>query len=229
MDYMEYTEGKYGFVLIEEKKNKRYFLVDYENVKHHAFEGMEELRAEDTLIVFYTENANTMPISLFRPLADSPAEVLFFNVACGMPNALDLQLSSYIGFIIGDDPEAECYIISADKGFDFVINFWHDRQKIIRRIINIKGDIAPVNPVESSEAKEQTINTASEEESEFDQTMKTIGLTKAQALQMRFIINQCQNMKEEKQRLSQANSLIGKTFGSPNQKRFYAAIKPFLK
>ena len=42
------------------KSKKRYFLVDYENVKTEGFQGIDELEKSDTVIIFYSANADKM-------------------------------------------------------------------------------------------------------------------------------------------------------------------------
>ena len=65
--------------------------------------------------------------------------------------------------------------------------------------------------------------------SEFDMVVKKLKLSDSQTEQAREIINKCNNQTKAAKRLSTLNTMIGKQFGSSNQKAFYAAFKPLIK
>ena len=114
------------------------FLIDYENVKSNAFAGIESLTAEDTIIIFYTNNSNSLSFDLMNKLATSNAHIKYFKVACGGKNALDFQLCSYLGYLIGKGEKNNFYIISKDLGFETMLSFWENKlaegQKIMRQV-----------------------------------------------------------------------------------------------
>ena len=83
------------------KKKRRYFLVDYENVKTEGFQGIDELEKSDTVIIFYSANADKMTFQLHTQIIETKAKISYFGVETIGQNALDFQLSSYIGYIIG--------------------------------------------------------------------------------------------------------------------------------
>jgi len=43
-----------------------YFLIDYENVHVAGFEGITKLTDNDCVVIFYSENADTMTFGLHR-------------------------------------------------------------------------------------------------------------------------------------------------------------------
>ena len=75
-----------------------YFLIDYENVNVSGFDGLSNLDDEDTIIVFYTENADTLTFGLHRRINDAKAVIQFQKVSSAVKNALDFQLCTYLGF-----------------------------------------------------------------------------------------------------------------------------------
>jgi hypothetical protein len=105
---------------------KHIFLVDFENVHTGGLKGTKLLFEEDELIIFYSEN-DTDSIDFIRELRD---DIQYAKIVKNGQNALDFQLSSYLGFIIH---KAHCestldntqfVIVSKDSGFECVAGFW---------------------------------------------------------------------------------------------------------
>ena len=88
-----------------------YYLIDFENVKSRGMEGVELLAEEDTVCIFYSDNADSMTFDLHRKLNETKAQIIYHKVAVGTKNALDFQLATYLGYLIceqqrgGDTPE----------------------------------------------------------------------------------------------------------------------------
>lgn len=107
-----------------------YYLIDYENRKE--FGDLSLLEAEDTILFFYSDKANSMSFELHQNIIKSPADKMYFYAETGGKNALDFQLSTYLGYLIGVHPEEDFYIISGDKGFDAVVRFWKQHNPSVR-------------------------------------------------------------------------------------------------
>ncbi len=100
------------------------YMIDYENVKTGGLNGISRLTAEDRVIIFYSENANRLTFDLHRRLMECPAKIEYREVTVGGHNALDFQLVTYLGYLIAQNPEGQYLIISYDRGFEYVVNFW---------------------------------------------------------------------------------------------------------
>jgi hypothetical protein len=100
------------------------YMIDYENVKTGGLNGISRLTAEDKVIIFYSENANRLTFDLHRRLMECPAQIEYREVLVGGHNALDFQLVTYLGYLIAKDPMGQYLIISYDRGFEYVVNFW---------------------------------------------------------------------------------------------------------
>ena len=100
------------------------YLVDFENVTSAGISGIQRLTKEDKVYIFYTVNAANMSFAAQLNLLSSPAEVIYYNVSSGGKNALDFQLSSFLGYLISKGEEKSFCIISNDKGFEYVKSFW---------------------------------------------------------------------------------------------------------
>lgn len=107
------------------------YLVDYENT--HYLGGISGLSENDTVVVFYTQNSSSLSFDAHKEILQAQAKILYKYVDNGGKNALDFQLSSYLGCLIGEKQadEQQLYIVSKDKGFYYVLKFW-EREKGIR-------------------------------------------------------------------------------------------------
>ena len=77
-----------------------------------------------------------------------------FKVKVGTKNALDFQLTSYLGYLIGQyGIETNYYIVSKDKGFEAVCDFWKTKYVSVRCISLKKTEEIekPKNEVASNE------------------------------------------------------------------------------
>ena len=120
------------------------YLIDYENVSFRGLLGLSELSREDSVYLFYTENANQVSLDMLNRMQ---AKLYVIRVAPGK-QSLDMHLASWLGNLIGKEaaPDEHYVIISNDTDFDGVISFWRnefqDEQKILRRdAINPDDDV----------------------------------------------------------------------------------------
>ena len=103
----------------------RIFLIDFENVHSEGMAGVDSLTDNDEVVIFYSANADSVSFELLHKLMFCKAKLSYFKIRRGGRNALDFQLSSYLGYLISTrPPSSEFYLISKDNGFDFVMDFW---------------------------------------------------------------------------------------------------------
>lgn len=100
------------------------YLIDFENVTSAGISGIQRLSKEDKVYIFYSKNASNMSFSAHINLLQSSADVTYLSVDVGGKNALDFQLSSFLGYLINSGEEKHFIIISNDKGYDYVKSFW---------------------------------------------------------------------------------------------------------
>ena len=105
----------------------RIFLVDMENV--HKLTNINKLTANDKLILFYSDNTPPMPMDTIRAIVNTNVSRDLKRVHLGVKSALDFQLSSYLGYLLATYPDAKFIIVSKDKGFEVVRNFWMNENK----------------------------------------------------------------------------------------------------
>lgn len=119
----------------------KYYLLDYENVNASGLDGISDLSEDCKIVLFYTRNSNKIDLGIFNVLRNMKAEISIIEVHHGK-QALDIQLASYLGYLIGTEPEdTEYYIISKDKGYRNVQSFWPERRIVLCRNLSPDSEI----------------------------------------------------------------------------------------
>lgn len=111
------------------------YLIDYENTQNLF--GIGSLMSEDRVIIFYSKKANSLSFDIHKEILSSKAKIEYKYVDVGGQNALDFQLSSYLGYIINqrENSDDKIFIVSKDKGFSFVSAFWKKEKSIDIQIV----------------------------------------------------------------------------------------------
>ena len=106
-----------------------YYLVDYENVKADGMYGVDQLGKKDCVCIFYSENASTLTFGLHEKLNQTKGKIVLQKVEVGVKNALDFQLSTYLGYLISENEgkNETYYIVSEDKGLAILTGYWAER------------------------------------------------------------------------------------------------------
>lgn len=115
------------------------YLIDFENVNNSGFNGIDKLNNNDKIIIFYSENKSTISINVHRKLEAVKADKEYIPIKTGGKNALDFQLVSWMGYLIGNNEKQDFCIVSHDRGFDFVIDFWEKRGIKVTRSADLNG------------------------------------------------------------------------------------------
>lgn len=150
-----------------------YYLIDFENVKSRGMEGVELLTEEDTVCIFYSDNADSMTFDLHRKLNETKANIIYHKVAVGTKNALDFQLATYLGYLIcGQQNEGihpNYFIVTKDNGFTSLMVYWKAQGvpvRIIRNLLWGKNPVAEQNLLIEEEQETETAVTAAEDATE---------------------------------------------------------------
>ncbi len=130
------------------------YLIDYENVNESGLEGIKELKSDDQVHIFYSDQIKTIPFERSIELSQSRARIEFIQTRKTAKNYLDFQLTTYLGFLIGKGEKGEVVVVSNDKGFDSVVDFWKGRNIKISRYENIANKSVP--PKASKTKKSQS-------------------------------------------------------------------------
>ena len=132
------------------------YLIDHENTKNLT--GIDKLNEEDKVVIFYSKNSNSLTFETHKAIMASPAKVDYKYVAVGGKSALDVQLSTYLGYLIKENKTTSNYfVVSGDTCFNYLIGFWKDEK-------NVHLEILPA--LNSKPAKKETEVKAPKKEEE---------------------------------------------------------------
>lgn len=130
-----------------------YFLVDFENVRTDGIKDMKWVQEGDAMVVFYSENCKSITLDVLDSIIALKLKYSSFKVKVGTKNALDFQLTSYLGYLIGQGGmDTNYYIVSDDKGFEVVADFWKE-QGIDVSCISLKGPVSAPKKEATKETK----------------------------------------------------------------------------
>ncbi len=117
-------------------------MVDYENDRMHGLDGLSTLTEDSQVCIFYSKNADNLTFDLHRILNEAKARIVYQKVEVGTRNALDFQLSSYLGYLIRDNLEKKdetYYIVTKDGGFSSLVSFWTKQDIKVRIVMDCTG------------------------------------------------------------------------------------------
>lgn len=150
------------------------YLIDYENVYIEGLTGLEQLSAKDEVVIFYTQNRCGLTFELHRRLISCRASLRLMEVTAlstrknTVKNALDLQLSMYIGYLVGSRPKEPLYIISKDTDFDLDLSFFsqylQESGTMLTVCATIENALNGVPAVSAEQVLEQTEDAMTEEQ-----------------------------------------------------------------
>ena len=105
------------------------------------------------MVVFYSENCKSITLDVLDSIIALKLKYSSFKVKVGTKNALDFQLTSYLGYLIGQGGiDTNYYIVSDDKGFEVVADFWKE-QGIDVSCISLKGSLSAPKKEAAKETK----------------------------------------------------------------------------
>ena len=211
--------------MLETDNTKRIFFVDYENVKASGLDGLLELNSIDEVFIFYSDNASCITFDIHRNLNETEAKINLQKVEVGSKNALDFQLSSYLGFIINerlnkDNENTSYFIVTKDSGFSCLTTYWKNKNIDISIVINLlckQEDKAEDNNTNSEPIKEVSTKFDNLPLQTVNNTIDNEGL--------KFIVEAI-NKYQLKQEIN--NALAKKYKDSKKASEIYKAIKPLL-
>lgn len=121
-----------------------YFFVDYENVQAGGISNNLSMLCDgDVVCVMFSQNCKNVTFDVIEAISMRGARLEALSAGTGAKNALDFQLSSYLGFTVGRTfgENNKFYIVSKDTGYDRICEFWKARGVSVERIINLGGDV----------------------------------------------------------------------------------------
>lgn len=122
------------------------YLIDTENVANTALKYADLVESRDKLILFIGMANVTIPLEDAIKLNQCKASSIeTIQCICNGNNALDFQLSSYLGNLIRGAPKTNYVIISNDHGYKPLVTFWKQRGTNVYVYPNIKEAVEGLN------------------------------------------------------------------------------------
>lgn len=116
-----------------------HFMIDFENVGNSGLAGSEYLSGQDRVTIFYSAGCAQVENGRMEQLLGSGCRLDLCKLQKQGKNGLDFYIASRIGEIYGSGYEGDVSVVSRDKGFRAVQDYWK-RAKEPRKIV-LKPDI----------------------------------------------------------------------------------------
>ena len=204
---------------------KRLYLIDYENVSDAGLVGVDQLTENDIVVIFYGSKVKTVAYESLIAITSSAACIEHMKAEKTAKNYLDFQLTTYLGYKLGQSSYDEIYVISKDSGFDAVVDFWTGKGYSIKRqeAIVIKEKVAEEKSEEPPKSKPRRANTRRSGNSNrpTTRTSRPKVVTKPQTPKTR---TTNRPTVTEKQKAELRAALKGAELSAPDYKKVYDAF-----
>ena len=213
---------------------KMFYLVDFENVSNIGLNGIENLRKDDVIIIFYSKNANSLSFDNHKKLELTKAKKEYIEVEQVGKNALDFQLVTYLGALISKYPKEEFAIISKDQGFASVVKFWGNNDITVQMFNSISGKSTILIEEKDNTSLLNTKKIANKKIQILKNTTKRSNLKLLSEVRNHLITHsdkasQIANIIESNSTKMQINNALVKAYDSKVAGEIYKQIKPLLK
>ena len=125
-----------------------HFMIDWENIQHNGLRGSRYLNPSDNITIFYSKACNRIEQGDLQGILQSGCTLELCRLVNPGKNALDHYISSRIGSLFGGGYLGNVAIISRDKGFRAIQDYWKHCVKPSRNIVirpNIESGIVSLN------------------------------------------------------------------------------------
>lgn len=116
-----------------------YFMVDFENVRSAGLQGSEYLHSDDSVTIFYSDCCLQVESGKIQQIFSAGCEFDICKLKSAGKNALDFYIASRVGEAFGGGYRGDIAIVSNDKGFRAVQEYW--RNAVPSRKVVLKPDI----------------------------------------------------------------------------------------
>ena len=122
-----------------------YYLIDFENVHTDGIKDLKGVSEGDAIILFYSEQCKNISLDVIDSIMKLKVQYSSFKAKVGTKNALDFQLAAHLGYLIGqgNNQESKYYIVSNDKGYDCLCDYWKELDAVVERI-SLSEDVPEV-------------------------------------------------------------------------------------
>lgn len=116
-----------------------HFVIDFENVSSLGLLGSEYLYSDDSVTIFYSSVCLKIETGKMNQILQSGCNFDICKLQKTGKNALDFYIASRVGEIYGSGYPGNVAIVSKDKGFCAVQEYWRNASP--RRNVVLRSDI----------------------------------------------------------------------------------------
>ena len=102
------------------------YLVDTENINTCWINIFKNMKKQDQMLLFYTENTPYLSYEYMNDLFELERRPEMIRCKTGR-NALDFQLVSHLGYLIHNDKSQSYVIVTKDKAYKVVAEYWTEK------------------------------------------------------------------------------------------------------
>ena len=135
-----------------------YFLIDYENVNYAGLEGTEFLEKGDTVSIFFSDVSDKIIAYRMKDIKTSGCHFEICKLQNVRKNALDFYIASKVGEIFAVDRDAKIAIISADKDYRSVMDYWKPRLSMSNQLVRCKTLAKAISHVNGESVRKGLVN-----------------------------------------------------------------------
>lgn len=106
-----------------------HFIVDYENTDCRGLKGVQYLQKEDKLDIFFSQCCSKIETEYWEEIMKAGCEFHACKLEKSGHNALDFYIATRIGELFGKGSSGPVAIVSKDKGFSAVRDYWQKAEK----------------------------------------------------------------------------------------------------
>lgn len=201
-----------------------YFLVDFENISTDDMKNLDGVREGDTIVMFFSENRKNISLDFIEEVSKKGANFKTMKTNAGTKNALDFQLTSYLGYLIGKYKNSSEYIIvSHDTGYDCLKSFWQNMNVTVKRASFSGNDSKKKNAASSNEKMPSKKSKVSSKDLATAEEINALLTVDENPIQVLSIVNQY------KTKTSIVNGLSKLYKDTKKVSAVYKKLKPLLK
>ena len=204
-----------------------YYLIDFENVRTDGIRDLKGVSEGDAIILFYSEQCKNISLDVIDSIMKLKVQYSSFKAKVGTKNALDFQLAAHLGYLIGqgNNQESKYYIVSNDKGYDCLCDYWKELDAVVERI-SLSEDVPEVKaatvPKAPAQPKKNKSKVKASDMATIDE-MKNLLSNDDMPEEVLKIFNQY------KTKVAINNGLVKKFKDTKRASAIYKKLKPMLK
>lgn len=135
-----------------------YFLIDYENVNYAGLEGTEFLEKGDTVSIFFSGGSDKIIAYRMKDIERSGCYFEICKLLNARKNALDFYIASKVGEIFAINKDAKVAIISMDKDYRSVLDYWSPRLSVQNQLVCCKTMAKAISQVNGEGVRKKLVN-----------------------------------------------------------------------